>query len=116
MTLSDLLYLFIPATTTIGNILLKLSINQRKQGKLLNFYLAQLIGYSTFIIVVVLSNIFLLDHAASEFVVIFACNYLAVIYSSRWLFRERPSPKEVLYDLLIVVGIILFFMGNELKA
>lgn len=111
MTLSDVFYVVIPFTNSLGNALLKLSIEKRKKINKQRFIMMQLMGYSTFVIVMVFSYMFLMTHAASLFVVIFSLNYLATLYVSRWFFKDNYAIRDVIYDALVVVGIVIFYWG-----
>ena len=113
MSLSDAFYVAIPLTNSVGNILLKLSIGERERRNKSRFLLMQLLGYSTFIVVVFFSYLFLLSHDANFFVIIFSLNYLATLYVSRWFLKERFTLRDVKYDLVVVVGIVVFYLGGN---
>lgn len=113
MILADAFYVAIPLTNSVGNILLKLSIGERKRGNISGFLLMQLFGYSTFIVVMFFSYLFLLSHDAHFFVLIFSLNYLATLYVSRWFLKEQFTLRDVKYDLLVVFGIVVFYLGGN---
>ena len=113
MLLTDGLYILIPVTNSIGNMLLKLSLSHRTEGRQQSFLLRQLSGYAMFVMVIVQSYLFLLDHSASVFVIILALNYLATIYSSRWFLKEHFTRREIISDAGMVAGIILFALGSH---
>ena len=111
MILSDAFYVVIPLTNSVGNILLKLSTGEKKKGNLVPFLVMQLLGYSTFIIVMVFSYMFLLTHDANYFVMIFSLNYLVTVYVSRWFLKDAFTLRDVKYDFLVVVGIVVLYSG-----
>lgn len=113
MILADAFYVAIPLANSVGNILLKLSIGERERRNKSRFLLMQLLGYSTFIVVVFFSYLFLLSHDANFFVIIFSLNYLATLYVSRWFLKERFTLRDVKYDLVVVVGIVAFYLGGS---
>jgi len=113
ITSSDLLYIVIPLTNSVGNVLLKLSISHKKNNNYSRFIVMQLAGYTTFIIVMALSYIFLLTHDASFFVLLFSLNYLVTLYASRWFLNEHYTSRDVIYDGLMVIGICIFYWGQS---
>lgn len=113
MILSDAFYVVIPFTNSIGNVLLKLSIEEKKKGIFMSFLVMQLLGYSTFITVMVFSYMFLLTHNVNYFVLIFSLNYLVTLYVSRWILKDTFTLRDVKYDFLVVVGIVVFYWGCQ---
>ena len=113
MITSDLLYVVIPLINSLGNVLLKLSIEEKRKNRQLRFIIIQLSGYSTFILVIIFSYIFLLTHNASLFVLIFSLNYLSTLYASRWILKDHYTTQSVMYDAVMVVGIVIFYFGQN---
>jgi hypothetical protein len=109
---SDALYAFIPLTNSVGNVLLKLSITERKRDNFFQFMVMQALGYSGLIGVMALTYVFLINHDASQLVLIFSLNYLATLYVSRWYFNDVYTLRDVRYDLLMVFGIVIFYFGR----
>ena len=114
MQITDCLYFLIPITNSVGNILLKVSVNRRAVKSFSWFVAVQCCSYGIFILVVAQSYLFLLQHEAKVFVIILALNYLATIYSSRWLLQETFSRQEVVSDIMLAGGIALFALGNQI--
>lgn len=111
MILADVLYVAIPFANSIGNVLLKLSVGEKQKGKQSHYVTMQLLGYGTFIVVMIFSYLFLLTHEAKFFVLIFSLNYLATLYVSRWFLNDAFTLRDVKYDLLVVFGIFVFYWG-----
>jgi hypothetical protein len=114
MNPADLLYVVIPLLNSSGNILLKLSVNETKNGYWPRFILMQFAGYITFIVVLIFSYMFLMTHKASLFVLILSLNYLATIYMSRWFLERKFICRDMTYDALIVAGIFIFYWGSKI--
>lgn len=112
MGLSDAMYGLIPFANGLGNVLLKLSVERRKAGSMRAFVVMQLGGYGTFVGVIWFSYLFLIDHDASMFVLVFALNYLATLYMARWLLRETFYLRDVAFDALVVAGSVIFYLGR----
>lgn len=109
---ADLLYLLIPFTNSLANILLKVSLRRRITGQTAHFILMQLAGYSLFVIVLAMGYVFLLRHEANHFIIILALNYLAAMYSSRLLLKEPWSLRDAGCDAWIATGIVIFSLGK----
>lgn len=111
--LIELLYIVIPLINSIGNITLKCSVNLLNRKKTISFLLLQTIGYISFLTVMGLSYIFLLTHSASLFVIIFSLNYLSTMHAAKWYFGESSAKNDVYYDIIILVGIFIFYCGQS---
>lgn len=113
---SDLFYIAIPLTNSAGNVLLKLSLFEREKGAWRWFLIMQSLGYATFLVVAVFSYLFLMSHDASLFVLIFSLNYLATVYVSRWFLEKKFLSKKIIYDILVVAGIVIFYWGFSFQS
>jgi len=111
--LSDVFYVAIPLANSAGNVLLKLSVGEARKANRLRFLLLQFAGYGIFVMVAGFSYMFLMTHDASLFVVIFSLNYLTTLYASRWFLGEAYATRDVMYDALVIVGIVIFFSGSS---
>ena len=57
-----------------------------------------------------------MSHDASLFVLIFSLNYLATVYVSRWFLEKKFLSKKIIYDILVVAGIVIFYWGFSFQS
>ena len=94
--------------TTIGQLLLK-------KGSLvvkpiyLNGYI--FIGYSLFIVVILISYDLMKKIDFMYFSVIMSINYVTVLFASRLVFQDSLNKEKFLGTLLVAVGVVVF-VGN----
>jgi small multidrug resistance pump len=94
------------AFTTIGQVLLKLAaINQGK------FYLVS--GYLLFLLVIASSFYLMKLIELKYFTVIMSLNYLTVYIFSVWIFKESINKNRIIGVALVMIGIIIFSLGNK---
>ncbi|RDI45126.1 hypothetical protein [Aquicella lusitana] len=99
------LSIFIVLLTAIGQVLLKKGAQLNKR-LLLNKYV--LLGYSTFIIVILLSMLLMRSLPLKYFSIIISFSYPTTILFANILLKEKISQQTLLACLVVVLGCILF--------